>query len=263
MVGGPERAKEPSVAVVGLWHLGVVIAACLAQAGASRHRESIPIDAVVAALNAERPPVYEPGLSELLREVRSSGRLTFDCPSSDSVGSAEYVWIAFDTPVDDEDRADVDWVLERRPVAHWLARHPGAGGRVLPAAGRKRGKARKGEWRATGATICGLHACRRTCVSVGHSRRFRSPDRFVAGVRSPEDAAELERLIGRFGSIEWMRVESAEMTKHALNAFLATSVAFINEIATICERVGADAFEVARGLKSEQRIGPARISPAG
>ena len=86
---------------------------------------------------------------------------------------------------------------------------------------------------------------------------FRSPDRFVAGVRSDEDRARLAAVLERFGSpIEWMGVESAEMTKHALNAFLATSVAFINEVAAICEAVGADASDVARGLKSEERIGP-------
>lgn len=76
------------------------------------------------------------------------------------------------------------------------------------------------------------------------------------------DANELGSLLARFGPVEWMGVQSAEMTKHALNAFLATSVAFINEVAAICERVGADALEVARGLKTEQRIGPrAYLSP--
>jgi UDPglucose 6-dehydrogenase len=91
---------------------------------------------------------------------------------------------------------------------------------------------------------------------------FAAPDRFVVGVRSQADADELGLLLTRFGPVEWMGVESAEMTKHALNAFLATSVAFINEVAAICERVGADASEVARGLKSEQRIGRrAYVSP--
>ena len=76
-------------------------------------------------------------------------------------------------------------------------------------------------------------------------------------MRSEEDRARLAAVLERFGSpIEWMGVESAEMTKHALNAFLATSVAFINEVAAICEAVGADASDVARGLKSEERIGP-------
>jgi UDPglucose 6-dehydrogenase len=86
---------------------------------------------------------------------------------------------------------------------------------------------------------------------------FRAPDRIVAGVRCEQDRNELTELLEPFGAnVEWMRVESAEMTKHALNGFLATSVAFINEVAVICESVGADAEEVSRGLKSERRIGP-------
>jgi UDPglucose 6-dehydrogenase len=86
---------------------------------------------------------------------------------------------------------------------------------------------------------------------------FREPDRIVAGVRSKCDREELAEILAPFSSnVQWMRVESAEMTKHALNGFLATSVAFINEVAEICESVGADAEEVSRGLKSEHRIGP-------
>jgi UDPglucose 6-dehydrogenase len=94
---------------------------------------------------------------------------------------------------------------------------------------------------------------------------FTKPDRVVVGVRRDEDREAIARLLQPITTkIEWMSVESAEMTKHALNAFLATSVTFINEIAAICERVGADASEVARGLKSEARIGPgAYLSPGG
>ena len=94
---------------------------------------------------------------------------------------------------------------------------------------------------------------------------FTHPDRVVAGVRSETDRAKVARLFRPFTDhIEWMSVESAEMTKHALNAFLATSVTFINEIAALCEQTGADASEVERGLKSETRIGPkAYLSPGG
>jgi UDPglucose 6-dehydrogenase len=94
---------------------------------------------------------------------------------------------------------------------------------------------------------------------------FMQPDRVVVGVRAESDRARVAELLRPFTDrIEWMSVESAEMTKHALNAFLATSVTFINEIAAICEQVGADATEVERGLKSEARIGPkAYLSPGG
>src|SRR5262249_43972224 len=92
---------------------------------------------------------------------------------------------------------------------------------------------------------------------------FRSPERIIVGVRNPADNGQLMELFAPFcRRLEWMSVESAEMTKHALNAFLATSVTFINELARLCEVVGADAKEVERGLKSEGRIGGrAYLSP--
>src|SRR5205823_4337407 len=92
---------------------------------------------------------------------------------------------------------------------------------------------------------------------------FRKPERIVVGCRDSQTQAVLQTLLAPFcGNIVWMSVESAEMTKHAVNAFLATSVTFINELARICEAVGADAKEVERGLKSEGRIGPkAYLSP--
>jgi UDPglucose 6-dehydrogenase len=91
------------------------------------------------------------------------------------------------------------------------------------------------------------------------------PDRVVAGIRTERDREAITQLFASITTrIEWMSVESAEMTKHAINAYLATSVTFINEIAVICEHVGADAKEVERGLKSDSRIGPgAYLSPGG
>jgi UDPglucose 6-dehydrogenase len=92
---------------------------------------------------------------------------------------------------------------------------------------------------------------------------FQQPSRVVAGVRNEADRARVSALLAPYTDrIEWMSVESAEMTKHALNAFLATSVAFANEVAMLCEVTGADAKEVERGLKSEPRIGQgAYVSP--
>jgi UDPglucose 6-dehydrogenase len=86
---------------------------------------------------------------------------------------------------------------------------------------------------------------------------FTRPDRVIVGVRSGVDRARLEALLAPITNrIEWMSVESAEMSKHAINTFLAASVTFINEIAALCEHTGADAKEVERGLKTEKRIGP-------
>src|SRR5262249_52173420 len=92
---------------------------------------------------------------------------------------------------------------------------------------------------------------------------FTRPDRVVVGLQNETDRARVGTLLAPFtGDIIWMGIEAAEVTKHAINAFLATSVAFMNEVAEICQRVGADAKEVERGLKSEARIGPrAYLSP--
>jgi UDPglucose 6-dehydrogenase len=94
---------------------------------------------------------------------------------------------------------------------------------------------------------------------------FTNPDRVVVGVRTRQDRDTIAALLSPFTDhIEWMSVESAEMTKHALNAFLAVSITFINEIAALCEKVGADAEEVERGLKTDVRIGArAYLHPGG
>jgi UDPglucose 6-dehydrogenase len=93
---------------------------------------------------------------------------------------------------------------------------------------------------------------------------FLQPDRVVAGVRDQKSRDVLKAVYSPFTDrLEWMSVESAEVTKHAINSFLATSICFINEIAGICERTGADAAEVERGLKTEHRIGPKAYLHAG
>ncbi|MGD1056230.1 MAG: nucleotide sugar dehydrogenase [Solirubrobacteraceae bacterium] len=244
--------NEP-IAVVGLWHLGCVTAACLADAGS----QVIGIDpdpAVIHELLAGHPPVSEPGLQWLIE--RNASRLDFTCDPG-ALAGARRAWVTFDTPVDDDDNADVEWVLAQ--AQELLAALPedslvvvssqlpvGSIARLQTLCAQQRGDR-------------GLRfACVPENLRLGRAlESFKARDRIVAGVRSEGDRTELAELLAPFSDqVQWMRVESAEMTKHALNGFLATSVAFINEIAEICESVGADAEEVSRGLKSEQRIGP-------
>jgi UDPglucose 6-dehydrogenase len=241
------------IAVIGLWHLGSVTAACLAAA----EHEVIAVDpdpAVVAELAAGRPPVSEPGLAELLAE--NAGRLRFTTDPRELVGVTR-AWVTFDTPVDEEDDADVDWVLDR--ARELLAPLPD-GALVIVSSQLPVGSIATLEARCNGGR--GARGLRFACVPenlrLGAALdSFREPDRIVAGVRNAEDRRELAGLLAPFSeNVQWMRVESAEMTKHALNGFLAASVAFIDEVAAVCEAVGADAAEVARGLKSECRIGP-------
>lgn len=243
---------EP-IGVVGLWHLGSVTAACVADAG--NHVIGVDPDAaIVEGLLAGRPPVSEPGLAELL--ACNTSRLDFTCEPW-ALAGARRAWVTFDTPVDDDDGADVEWVLEH--ALELLAELPEDSLVVVSSQLPVGSIATLEERCAVRRGDAGLRfACVPENLRLGRAiESFRARDRIVAGVRDERDRAELAELLAPFTEeIQWMRVESAEMTKHALNGFLATSVAFINEIAEICESVGADAQEVSRGLKSEQRIGP-------
>jgi UDPglucose 6-dehydrogenase len=250
------------VAVLGLWHLGSVTAACLAAAG---HRVVgwDPTPATVERLSAGTPPVDEPGLTALVSEQLASGRLAFTGDLASAVGAAGVVWITFDTPVDADDRADVESVVGRVVEAF---PHLADGALVLVSSQLPVGSVRRleGEWaRQSGGRHVSFAASPENLRLGKAIDVFTHPDRVVIGVRSEDDRRRLAELFAPITSaIEWMSVESAEMTKHAVNAFLAMSVAFINELAGVCERVGADAKEVERGLKSEQRIGPrAHVAP--
>jgi UDPglucose 6-dehydrogenase len=241
------------IGVIGLWHLGSVTAACLADAG-NQVIGLDPDEEVVAGLLALRPPVSEPGLHELL--LRNEARLDFSCEPH-ALADVRCAWVTFDTPVADDDSADVEWVLAHaaQSLAQLAPDTLVVVSSQLPVGSVARLQARCAAERGDG----GLRfACVPENLRLGRALdSFRAPDRIVAGVRSERDRHELGELLKPFSSeVEWMLVESAEMTKHALNGFLATSVAFINEVAEICESVGADAEEVSRGLKSEARIGP-------
>ena len=250
------------VCVMGLWHLGTVTAACLASGG--HNVVGLDLDAAtVTGLRAGRPPVFEPGLAELVNKGLAEGRLRFATDVAPAVDGADVVWVAYDTPVDDEDRADVDYVVER---ASRLFPYLSSGTLVLISSQLPVGTTRRLEqaYAASGQHGSVSFAYSPENLRLGRAiTAFTQPDRVVVGVRSAADQARVSALLEPFTDrIEWMSVESAEMTKHALNAFLATSVTFINEIAVLCEEVGADAKEVERGLKSEVRIGPrAYLSP--
>jgi UDPglucose 6-dehydrogenase len=243
------------IAVLGMWHLGTVTAASLASVGHSvlGYDED---EQVVAGLRSGSLPVAEPGLAELVQKETESGRLGF---SSDPalLGDAAVVWVAYDTPVDEEDRADVGYVIDRiaRTFAHVRGDVLFLISSQLPVGSTQ---ALEKAFAAARPDVRGTFAYSPENLRLGSALDvFLRPDRVVVGVRDAVSRERLQSVLGPITDrIEWMSVESAEMTKHALNAFLATSVAFINEIAGICERVGADAGEVARALKSDVRIGP-------
>lgn len=253
-----------NVCVFGLWHLGSVTAACLASGG---HRVTgLDFDEeVIKNLGRGQPPLFEPGLEELVKMGVTGGRLEFTTDIKHALHGAQVIWVTYDTPVDENDRADVDYVIER-VTRLFPELEPGQ--QILVSSQLPVGSVRRLETLLAEARpgLSVSFACSPENLRLGKAISiFSHPDRVVIGVRNEESKRILSNLFSPFTDrIEWMSVESAEMTKHALNAFLAASVVFINEIAAICEQVGADAKEVERGLKSEARIGPgAYLSPGG
>lgn len=252
------------VCVLGLWHLGCVTAASLASVG----HEVIGLDgdgSLITNLEQGKAPLYEPGLDDLLQAGIASGVLTFTSSPAQALENAEVLWVTFDTPVDDDDQADTAYVqCQIQAALPYLSNHSV----VLVSSQMPVGSIKKLEAFAQ-QTIPSkkLHfAYSPENLRLGKALDvFLKPDRIVVGIRDLHTQDVLEKLLSSVtDKLVWMSVESAEMTKHAINTFLAISVTFANEIAAICELVGADAKEVERGLKTEARIGPkAYLSPGG
>src|SRR5579863_8715672 len=230
-----------NLCVYGLWHLGSVTAACMAE-----HFSTIGIDpdpSLIEGLRDGRPPIFEPGLEDLIRRHLAAGRLEFSAELA-RVAVADVVWVTFDTPVDEDDHADVESVVRH---VERLFPHLSDGAVVLISSQVPVGTTARLE--AAFAAVAGGRSVEFACspenLRLGRAIEvFRQADRIVVGTRTATARHQIEQLLTPLGRpILWMTTESAEMTKHAVNAFLATSVVFINEIAAACEATGADAKE--------------------
>lgn len=250
MVNRPE-----TICVVGLWHLGSVVTACWAELGYN----VIGLDdatGVIEGLRSGRAPVFEPGLDDLLRANVSKGRLTFTTDFGDAIPRADFVFVAFDTPVDGLDRPDLTPVQE---ALRAVAPHLREGAIVIVSSQVPVGTCLI--WREEVRRLSG-HRRVDLVYSPENLRLgeailcYLQPERIVIGA---DDETTLRRVVGLFGAVGApvlpMSLVSAEMAKHALNSFLATSVSFINEIATLCEATGADVLSVVEALKTDPRIG--------
>ena len=246
-----------NITVLGLWHLGTVTAACCA-----KHFDVTGLDfddAIVGNLQQGKAPLFEPGLNELIAAGLQKNSLRFSTDPKTACADVAVLWLCYDTPVNDNDESDAQFVLEklRRCLTHLPA-----GALVLISSQLPVG------------TCPGLEkefpqfhfACSPENLRLGKAiEAFEKAERVIVGIRDDRKKPLLEQLFKPFTSqVLFMRTESAEMVKHALNSFLAVSITFINEIARLCEHVGADAKEVSMGLKSEPRIGPrAYLGPGG
>jgi UDPglucose 6-dehydrogenase len=244
-----------NITVLGLWHLGSVTAACCA-----RHFKVTGLDfdaQNIAGLQQGKAPLLEPGLNELIAAGLASGSLSFTTDPA-ACANANVLWLTYDTPVNDNDESDVASVLA--PLRRALPHLP-SGALVLISAQLPVG---------TCATLekefPQFHfACSPENLRLGRAiDAFEKAERAIVGIRTDAKKALLEELFRPFAAKTiFMRTESAEMVKHTLNSFLALSITFINEVARVCEHVGADAREVTAGLKSEPRIGPKAYLGAG
>jgi UDPglucose 6-dehydrogenase len=252
-------AQHPTrrIAVLGLWHLGCVTAACCA-----KHFQVVGLDfnkENIAKLNSGKAPLFEPGLDDLIAAGLASKKLSFTTNSEGACADADILWVCYDTPVNEDDESDTAFVLKNlRKVLFDLPK----GALVLISA-----QLPVGTCRALEKEFPQFHfACSPENLRLGKAiDAFTKADRVVVGIRNDAKKPLLEKIFAPFTAhVLFMRTESAEMVKHALNSFLAVSITFINEIARLCEHTGADAKEVSAGLKSDVRIGPrSYLGPGG
>jgi len=243
------------ICVYGLWHLGSVTSASLAKLG----HTVIGLDfnsEVIKDLKNGKAPISEPGLNELIQKGFQEKTLRFTTEPEKALEKIDILWIGFDTPVDEEDRADVraieknfDKISKLIPDQTKIiisSQVPVGFTRYLRSHFNQKNPGKKVYFAYSPENL-----------RLGKSlKTFLEPDRIIIGTNPDEK----EKFFPVFSTItdrlEWMSVESAEMTKHAINAFLATSICFANEVAILCEHAGANAKDVERGLKTEERIGP-------
>lgn len=251
-----------NVCVIGIWHLGAVNAVGFAEKGFSV--VGVDFDPVKAqSLQAGKPPLFEPGLEEAMKKNLNSGALRFSSQVKDAA-TAEAVVIAYDSPVNEKDEVDISPVVQAaQAVAPYLQPQT-----VLVITSQ----VPLGTCEQVQAQIQHLNPAWKSGVvytpenlKLGQAiDRFLKPDMLVLGSTSSPAAAAAQELYAPFDTTKLpMDLRSAEMVKHALNSFLATSISFINEMANLADRLGADAVKVGQALKQDTRIGKKALMSPG
>jgi UDPglucose 6-dehydrogenase len=243
------------ICVLGLWHQGIVGAACLAGLGCSVVAADHDTKRI-ALLNKGKTPLFEPGLDQLIEKGLGSGKLTFSSDVYGSVEGCSFVLIMFDTPVNEHDESDLSEVLataaeiapmlEAGVVLYVTAQVPvGTCDQIVQRV------------RENNPSLSFGIAYSPENLRLGQAiDRFLHPALPVIGSDDRATIDCLEPLLSLF-NVKWERVNlrTAEMIKHALNAFLATSICFANELGNLCDEVGADGQRIAEVLRLEPRIG--------
>jgi UDPglucose 6-dehydrogenase len=247
--------RNEKVCVVGIWHLGSVVSACLADLGYTV--VGVDQDAnKVADLNRGIPPLFEPELAELIRSNISSHRLSYTTNLGCAVTGSNYVLITFDTSVDADDNVDLSEIFD---TAIKLSQHIDNGTTIIISSQVPVGTSEKIESliKQNSPSLRFTIAYSPENLRLGQAiQYYKKPDRIVIGANSDVALDKAEALFSVVNAPKLrMNMRSAEMAKHALNCFLATSISFANEIAGLCDELGADATKVAAALQSDARIG--------
>ena len=250
------------VCIFGTGYVGLVSGTCLAEVG--HDVVCVDVDAAkVEGLERGVIPIYEPGLTPMVKANHAAGRLRFTTDAATGVAHGEVIFIAVGTPPDEDGSADLQYVLT---VARSIGQHLRKPAVVVDKSTVPVGTADK-----VRATIAAELAARGEAIAfdvVSNPEFLKEgaavedcmrPDRIVIGADNPAAVATLKRLYAPFNRnhdrIVAMDVRSAELTKYAANAMLATKISFMNEIANIAEQVGADIEHVRKGIGSDPRIG--------
>jgi UDPglucose 6-dehydrogenase len=250
------------VAMFGTGYVGLVTGACLAEVG--HDVVCVDIDqAKIDGLNRGVIPIYEPGLAPLVQANHAAGRLAFTTEAAGAIAHAQVIFIAVGTPPDEDGSADLQYVLA---VARTIGRHLDHPAVVVNKSTVPVGTADKvraviaEEFSARGARIAFDVVSNPEFLKEGDAvADCLRPDRIIIGADDARAVTVLRRLYAPFNRkrdrVVEMDVRSAELTKYAANAMLATKISFMNEIANIAERVGADIEQVRQGIGSDPRIG--------
>ncbi len=256
------------VTIFGTGYVGLVTGTCLADVGNSVVCVDIDVDKV-AGLNAGKVPIFEPGLEDLVLANHKAGRLQFTTDAAAALKSAQIVFIAVGTPPDEDGSADLSHVLA---VARTIGSHLDhyaviVNKSTVPVGTADRVRAAiAGELAKRGADVPHDVVSNPEFLKEGDAvKDCMRPDRIVLGSDSARAIDLMKALYAPFNRnherMVLMDVRSAELTKYAANAMLATKISFMNEIANIAERVGADIEHVRHGIGSDSRIGYAFIYP--
>jgi len=252
-----------NISVIGTGYVGLVVGGCLAETG--NQVVGADVDSQkIEGLKKNVLPIYEPGLDRLIERNQSAGRLSFTADVADAIANSEVAFIAVGTPPDEDGSADLRHVLA---VAETIGRSMTREMVIVTKSTVPVGTAAKvAECVARHARFEFHVVSNPEFLKEGAAvEDFMKPDRVVLGAETDHARTVMAELYAPFvrtgKPIVFMDIASAEMTKYAANAMLATRISFMNDIANLCERVGANVDQVRKGIGSDARIGPAFLFP--